>query len=257
MMMARELTAKVRDLEGKEIRDVVLPEAFRTPVREDIILRAVVASQSKRVQPQGRDPMAGKRTTAQSRGVGYGMARIPRLDRTLTGKFAPMTVKGRSTHPPRAEKVIRKGINRKERLLAFHSALSATAMPQTVRSRGHILGEKGLPMVVSKEAEDLAKTSSVIELFGKLGLGEDLRRCVAGRRRERDGVRTPKGPLIVVGERCKLVSAARAIPGVDVVSAQKVSVEDLAPGGTAGRLTVWVEPSLEVLTKRLKGEIRP
>jgi large subunit ribosomal protein L4e len=66
-------------------------------------------------------------------------------------------------------------------------------------------------------------------------------------------VRTPRGPLIVVGGRCKLVTAARGILGVEVVSAQKVGVEDLAPGGTPGRLTIWIEPSLEVLNKRLQG----
>lgn len=256
MTISQELTAKVLDLEGNETRDVILPEVFRTQVRADIILRAVVASQSKRIQPQGRDPMAGKRTTAKSRGVGYGMARIPRLQRTLTGRFAPMTVKGRSTHPPKVEKVIRKKINRKEKLLALYSALSATTMPDAVKARGHSLGEKRLPIVVSKEAEDLEKTSGVIVLLGKLGFADELKRCLARRKREKDGVRTPRGPLIVVGERCKLVSAARAIPGVDVVSAQKISVDDLAPGGAPGRLTIWVEPSLEVLTKRLQGDAR-
>jgi len=253
MTISQELTAKVLDLEGNVIRDAVLPEMFRTPVREDIILRAVVASQSQRIQPQGRDPMAGKRTTAHSRGVGFGIARIPRIERTSTARFAPMTVKGRSTHPPKAEKVIRKDINRKEKLFAFHSALSATAIPDMVRARGHIMGERKLPIVVAKEVEDLEKTSRVVELLEKLGFGEELNRCSENRKREKGGVKTPKGPLIIVGERCKLVSAARAIPGVDVVSAQKVSVEDLAPGGTPGRLAIWVEPSLEVLAKRLKG----
>ena len=140
---------QVFDTSGKPYESMSFPSVFSAPFRPDMIRKVVVALQSRSYQPKGRDPMAGKRTTAHSRGVGYGMARIPRLDRTLTGKFAPMTVKGRSTHPPRAEKVIRKGINRKEKLLAFHSALSATAMPQAVRTRGHILGEKGLPMVVS------------------------------------------------------------------------------------------------------------
>lgn len=253
MTATQELSAKVLDLDGNEVRETVLPEAFRSPVRSDIVLRAVVASQSQRIQPQGRDPMAGKRTTAHSRGVGFGIARVPRIERTSTARFAPMTVKGRSTHPPKAEKVIKKGINRKERLFAFHSAISATAIPDMVRARGHILGERGLPIVVAKEAEDLEKTSRVVEFLGKLGFGEELNRCSEKRRREKGGVKTPRGPLIVVGERCKLVSAARAVPGVDVVLAQKVSVEDLAPGGTPGRLAIWVEPSLEVLSKRLKG----
>jgi len=253
MTATRELSAKVLDLDGNVVRETALPEAFRSPVRSDIVLRAVVASQSQRIQPQGRDPMAGKRTTAHSRGVGFGIARIPRIERASTARFAPMAVKGRSTHPPKAEKDIKKDINKKERAFAFHSAISATVLPDMVKARGHVLGDRVLPIVVVKEAEDLGKTSSVVELLKKLGLGEELDRCSGNRRRERGGIKTPRGPLIVVGERCKLVSAARSVPGVDVVSAQKMSVEDLAPGGTPGRLAIWVEPSLDVLAQRLKG----
>jgi large subunit ribosomal protein L4e len=253
MTLVQDLMAKVLDLEGNEVGDMALPDAFGREVRDDLIRRAVVVSQSRRVQPQGRDPRAGKRTTAKSRGVGYGIARVPRIHGSGTARLAPMTVKGRSTHPPKAEKVIRKGFNRKERLLALASALSATAVPDRVKARGHILGERKLPLIVSRDAQDLERTSRVIEVLQKLGFGDELDRCLTGRKRVKSGMRAPRGPLIVVGERCRLVKAARAIPGVDIVAAQELCVEDLAPGGVPGRLTIWVGPALEVVAKRLQG----
>ncbi|MDH5460392.1 MAG: 50S ribosomal protein L4, partial [Candidatus Bathyarchaeota archaeon] len=59
-------TAKIFNLDGKPIGKITLPPIFQTPLRPDVIKRAVLAIRSSRFQPQGRDPMAGKRTTAES-----------------------------------------------------------------------------------------------------------------------------------------------------------------------------------------------
>ena len=103
--------AKVFDLKGEEVGKLRLPQIFKTPSRPDVIKRAVVAIQSHRFQPQGRDPMAGKKNTAESRGTGLGISRMPRLKaRGQRAAFAPGTVGGRSAHPPEAEKKIKKKI---------------------------------------------------------------------------------------------------------------------------------------------------
>ena len=73
-------TVSIYDLEGKSIGKLELPKYFETPVRADLIRRAVVALQSGTFQPQGRDPMAGKRTTAESIGVGHGMSRVAKSE---------------------------------------------------------------------------------------------------------------------------------------------------------------------------------
>ena len=88
--------AKVLNLEGKPTGKVDLPPVFATPLRADVIKRAVLAIQSNRRQPQGRDPMAGKRTSAESRGTGGGIARLPRRKGgDAKAAFAPGTVSGR------------------------------------------------------------------------------------------------------------------------------------------------------------------
>src|SRR3990170_8652961 len=95
-------SAKIFNLEGKPVGKVDLPTVFATPLRPDVIKRAVLAIQSTRFQPQGRDPMAGKRTTAESRGTGSGISRIPRTKGGGgTAKLAPSTVGGRQPHPPK------------------------------------------------------------------------------------------------------------------------------------------------------------
>jgi len=45
-----------------------------------------------------------------------------------------------------------------------------------------------------------------------------------------------------LGKACKNVS------GVNVRTVKKVSVEDLAPGALAGRLTIWSKSSVEKLS---------
>ena len=77
--MPAKKTVKIFDLQGKPVDKLVLPDVFETPIRPDVIKRAVLAVQSSRLQPQGRDPMAGKRTSAESRGTGMGIARVPRV----------------------------------------------------------------------------------------------------------------------------------------------------------------------------------
>ena len=47
------------------------------------------------------------------------------------------------------------------------------------------------------------------------------------------------GPLIVVSNDRGVGKAAASIPGVEVVAVDSLSVLPLAPGGVAGRLTIW------------------
>ena len=149
---------------------------FSTPLRPDVIKRAVLAIQSSRLQPQGRDPMAGKRTSAESRGTGSATARVPRI-KGGSGRaaFAPSTVKGRQPHPPRAEKKILKSIPKKEAKLALFSAIAATAQKETVALRGHkIEAVADIPLIVDNAIEGLTKAKEVEEALTKLGVLSDI-----------------------------------------------------------------------------------
>src|SRR5947208_16901778 len=90
------LTAHLLDVEGKSAGEIHLPQVFQTSLRLDIIQRAAIAQQSHAFQPQGRNVMAGKRTTAEGFGVGRGISRVPRIGGhgplSGTAAFAPGTV---------------------------------------------------------------------------------------------------------------------------------------------------------------------
>jgi len=253
-------TVEILDVDGKKIREISLPEVFSTPFRPDVIRRAVVVAQSHRLQPKGRNPMAGKRTSAESLGVGYDRSRVPRVKgdrypRASAAAFAPSTVKGRVTHPPRVEKKISKTINAKERRLAINSAIAATAMKEIVKARGHILSETtSLPLVVSDDIQAIDNAGAVREMMQNIGVWGDVMRVIDGRktrgRRKRirgRGIRQAIGPLIVVSNDESIGKAARNLPGVEVATVYSLGAEMLAPGTHPGRLTVWSESAMKLL----------
>ncbi len=255
-------TAEIFDLHGKSTGKIILPEVFSTPLRPDVIKRAVLAIQSNRRQPQGRDLMAGKKTTAESRGTGSATARVPRI-KSGSGRaaFAPSTVKGRQPHPPKAEKRILRSIPKKEAKLALTSAIAATAQKDTVTSRGHKTEKvPQFPLVIEDAFESLAKAKEVEDTFVSLGIDEDLTRVKdsrniragKGKRRGRK-MKQAVGPLIVVVEGKSLVNAASNLPGVEVTTVANLNTEMLAPGTHPGRLTIWTNGAIEKLTA-LYGE---
>ncbi len=253
-------TSKIFSVKGEAVGKVSLPPVFKTPLRPDIIKRAVIAIQSHRFQPQGRNPLAGKRTTAESRGVGLGASRMPRMKGgSQRAAFAPGTVGGRQAHPPVAEKRIVKKIPKKEMRLALRSAIAATASEETVASRGHATDEvPDFPLVVANDIQSLKKSQEVKEAFLQLGIWLDVyrvkesRKVRAGRGKMRGRkMKQAVGPLLVVAEDKGVIKAARNLPGVDVALIDNLNVECLAPGTRPGRLTLWTNSAIEKLVKTL------
>jgi len=247
---------KIFNLEGKAIGKISLPAVFKVSIRGDVIKRAVVALQSHRFQPQGRNPLAGKRRSVDSWGAGHGIARVPRIKGMgRRAGYVVGTVGGREAYPPVTEKTIVKRVPKKEMKLALRSAVAATASKETVASRGHITEYvPDFPLVVTDDIEKLKKTSEVKAALIKLGVWPDIFRVeesqkiragkgkMRGRRR-----RHAVGPLLVVAENGGIMKAARNVLGMDVVKLNNLNVELLAPGTHPGRLTVWSKPAFERL----------
>lgn len=259
------VSIKILTLDGKKKGTTTLPPIFDTPLRKDVIKRAVLALQSARYQPYGVDPRAGKRTSAESWGVGHGRARVPRRKgggyRSASGgAFAPFTVGGRRTHPPEAAKNVLERINKKERRLAIRSAIAATAQNDIVQARGHLFETEELPLIVVDKIQDLQSTEEVKEVFENLGIWGDVVRAKNGRkvrggnaRRRGRKYRKPVGPLIVITEDKGIRQAARNLPGVKVLYVSKLNAEALAPGTQPGRLTLWTKSAIEALASGLYG----
>lgn len=250
----------VYSLDGKPVEEIELPPIFEEEVRPDIIRRAVISAQTARLQPWGADTMAGKRTSAETWGKGHGVARVRRVKGSRNpaagqGAFAPFTVGGRRTHPPKVERVLQERINKKERRLAVRSAIAATKEKRLVSSRGHVVsGVAELPLVVSDELEGIKKVKQAREVLQRLGVWQDIERVIksrkvrAGRGKMRGRrYRQAVGPLIVVAQGRGIKLGASNLPGVEVTTVSNLNAERLAPGGVPGRLTVWTKSAVQKL----------
>ena len=252
----------VLGLDGSVVEEVQLPRLFGLPVRIDLIRRAFLSEFTARLQPKGRDPLAGKRTTARSFGVGLGIARVPRIPGLGRAAFINSAVGGHLAHPPRPEKKLHELINRKEKVLATASALAATAKEYFVRRRGHRFSAKALPVVVVDEVESrVTTTREAKEFLARIGVWEDIERAKErtriragkGKRRGRRYI-TPKSVLFILNDhRSPFARAVAGLPGVDVAEPWSVNVLQLAPGGVPGRLTVIARGALPELEKRFSS----
>lgn len=254
--------AHVLAIDGKQHAVLPLPLAFSQPVRPDLIRRAVVAAQSHRRQPYGTSPTAGVRHSVQWSGKGRGVSRTPRLMNSMTGAQAPNTVGGRPAHPPKVDRLWAKKINRTERRLAFASALAATREGPLVVARGHQVPHGvSLPLVLDDPLEEIRTARRAREVLERLKLWADVVRAhsgsqlhSSGRARRRGRVhRTPRSVLIVTSAPNRALGF-RNLSGVDIVPVRRLATEDLAPGGVAGRLTIFSRAAVEALRARL-GEV--
>ena len=271
------LLAEMYEVEAKDGKSVTLPSVFSSEIREDLIRRSVLASRANRRQAYGhrehdgkRAPQAGMKHSVEWWGKGRGVSRIMRKAGQRTAAQNPHTRGGRRAHGPMVAKDWSQKINGKENTSARNSAIAATANSEVVAARGHQFdSEVRFPIVIDGYVESREEgdekysiesiplqysTRKFVAMMEGLGLGEDLDRARTGRNiRAGKGTmrgrkyRTPKSILLVVAQSDGLAKAARNVPGVDVVAAKDLSVEDLAPGGDAGRLTVWTKDAIGAL----------
>ncbi|RBQ22528.1 50S ribosomal protein L4 [Candidatus Methanobinarius endosymbioticus] len=249
------MKVNVYTMEGEVKEEIELPAIFNEEFRPDLIKRAVISSQTARVQPWGSDPMAGKRTSAESWGSGRGAAMVPRIKNGSKAAFIPQAIGGRRAHPPRPQKVYHEKINVKERKFAIRSAIAATSNQDIVEERGHnIENVPQLPLIVVDELATIKKTKETREIFKTLGIFDDISRAKKGKKvragkgklRGRKYKKT-KGPLIVVADDKGINLGARNHAGVDVVTVENLNTELLAPGTHPGRLTIFTKSAIEKL----------
>ena len=166
---------KILSLAKTEKGSKELPRQFNEEIRPDLIYRAVIAILAGRRQRYGADPRAGKKYSSEvykrRRGFkgsyGIGISRVPRKVMSKqgshfnwTGAFAPGTVGGRRSHPPKAEKIWEVKINDKERKKAIRSALAATVEKKAVEQRGHNVPPI-YPFIIESKIEATEKTNEL------------------------------------------------------------------------------------------------
>ena len=256
------MKVSLKDLLGKEIESLELPSVFNTPFRPEIIKKVYVNVLSTKFQPQGRYPAAGEIVSAESRNTGLGMARIARargegFQRAGQAAGVAGVRSGRLAHPPVSWKKNYKKINKKEKQLGFCSAIAATSNKDIIEKRGHNVGKiSAFPIVVANDLEKITKTAELRKTLLSLGLEEDLKRSTntvrvpSGKSRLRGRKKhTALSCLIVVSKDSPVSKLKKSLPGVNVVSIDKLSIMDLVPGTKPVRLAIYTKNAIDSMNK--------
>ncbi|MCL6002073.1 MAG: 50S ribosomal protein L4 [Thermoplasmatales archaeon] len=238
-------------LDGKVVRNVDLPEAFKFPIRNDLIIRFTNAYQSNGRTPYGSYWFAGNRRVGHNMGPNHGISRYPRVAGSSRGVLLSNARGGRSAHHPVTAKNWDMKVNRKERTYAKLSALSSTVSMDLVKKRGHKFTVESLPVILEDRFENIEKTKEATDVLVNVGVfGDIIRskegtkiRAGRGKSRGRKYI-TPKSILFVVRDKSHISKALKNLPGVDIARPEELNAYVLAPGGHPGRLLVITEGAL-------------
>jgi len=211
-------------------------------------------------QPYAVNKDAGHQTSAESWGTGRAVARIPRVrgggtHRSGQGAFGNMCRSGRMFAPTKTWRRWHRAINQNQRRYAVCSAIAASALPALVMARGHQIDKiNEVPLVCTDAIESITKTKNAVALLEKLGAYDDVQKCAdskkirAGKGKMRNRRFTMRrGPLIIYNEDHGIKQSFRNLPGVEVLSVDRLNLLKLAPGGHLGRFCVWSQSAFSKL----------
>jgi ribosomal protein L4 len=251
------MKATLFDVSGKQKSQIALPVVFDTPIRADIVEKAYEAEKFSLMQSYGPDPRAGRKHSASGtikharhkwKGhYGKGISRIPRKQMWRrgtqfywVGAEVSSTRGGRSINAASRVKAFRK-TNQKERLLALHSSIAATADASLLKQHYPTLKTVLSPMII----ESLPKKVQALKDAFTAMLGDAEQafqsrqvRHGAGKQRGRS-YKVSAGALVVVGSK-----EQDSFAGLEVVKAKELKLFHLYP---LGRMTLYTKAALEEL----------
>ena len=239
-------------------------------IREDILQKAIEIEKIK--QPYAPFYLAGKQAAASGKirhgrrrwktAAGRGISRVPRKIFWRRGTqfywqaaTIASTRGGRRAHPPKILSMLkRKKINKKEKNIAFLSALALTASLEDVKKKYKSLEDKKinikLPIVVDDKFLEI-KTKQFLESLKKIldGLQDIVIqkkyvRAGKGKSRGRKYKKTA-GMLLVTGNK-----ENKKISGIEIKKVSQVRISDLASGGA--RLVIYTEQAVKDLENKFK-----
>ncbi|XP_041983889.1 60S ribosomal protein L4 [Aricia agestis] len=239
---------------------VPLPFVFKAPIRPDLVNDVHVSMSKNSRQPYCVSKEAGHQTSAESWGTGRAVARIPRVrgggtHRSGQGAFGNMCRGGRMFAPTKPWRRWHRRVNLRQRRAAAAAAVAAAGVPALVQARGHVIDKiPELPLVVSDKVQEINKTKEAVIFLRRVKAWSDVlkvyksQRLRAGKGKMRNRRRLQrKGPLIVYGKDKGLTKAFRNIPGVEMLSVNKLNLLKLAPGGHVGRFIIWTQSAFNRL----------
>ncbi len=255
--------ANILSLTGQKISEIELPSAFEYRVDKELIKKAFLAEQSSKFQLKYTDPLAGRRKSSilsKTRRTyktvyGHGLTRTPKkvtwhvgTQFVYVGATAPNAVGGREAHPPQPNKVLEKKINKKEKIAAIKSAISASTNLDIVGSL-HRIKNAELPIIVEDKINDITKTKELYKVLSSLGLESEVDRAKdknirAGRGKMRGRKYKRKlGLSIITTDPSRLRKSAENL-NINVIDVKNLGISDVSHAGKPGRLIVWSQGAI-------------
>merc|ERR1711973_74239 len=232
----------------------------RAPVRPDIVSTIHHEIAKNKRQPYCVNVDAGHQTSAESWGTGRAVARIPRVrgggtHRSGQAAFGNMCRGGRMFAPTKTWRRWHRPINQKQRRYALCSALAASSIPALLMARAHKIDQvPEVPVVCTNAIESLTKTKAAVALLKQLNAYDDVEKCQnskqiragKGKMRNRRYVMR-RGPLVIYNEDHGIKQAFRNLPGVELISVDRLNLLKLSPGSHLGRFCIWSEGAFQKL----------
>jgi len=259
---------QVLDQQGKKTSEIDT-NIFDNKIRKDIIQKVVEIEKIK--QPYSPALEAGKQASASGKvrhgrrrwksAAGRGISRIPRkifwrrgTQFYWQGATISSAVGGRRAHPPKVLGMINtKKINKKEKKIAFLSALALTTSLNDIQEKYENLKNKEikikLPLVIDDKMLDLntkqflESLKKILNGFWEIAIKKKAVRAGKGKKRGRKYKKTG-GMLLVMGN-----NKNKKISGIEIKKANAVSITNLASNGA--RLVVYTKQAINDLEKRL------
>ncbi|XP_050307627.1 60S ribosomal protein L4 [Anthonomus grandis grandis] len=259
---ARPLVSVYDEKSEAKGTSIALPAVFKAPIRPDVVNFVHQQVSMNHRQPYCVSDRAGHQTSAESWGTGRAVARIPRVrgggtHRSGQGAFGNMCRGGRMFAPTKPWRRWHRRVNVNQRRYALASAVAASGVPALVMSKGHVVDQiPELPLVVSDKIQELNKTKQAVQFLRRIKAWADIQkvyksqrfRAGKGKMRNRRRIQR-KGPLVVYHQDQGLIRAFRNIPGIDLVSVDRLNLLKLAPGGHVGRFVIWTQSAFAKLDR--------
>jgi large subunit ribosomal protein L4e len=140
-------------------------------------------------------------------------------------------------------------------LLCFWLMRRCHFLQVLVGARGHqVEGIPEVPVVCTKTIESLTKTKAAVALLKGLNAYDDVEKCQEskqirsgkGKMRNRRYVMR-RGPLVIYNEDHGIKQAFRNLPGVELISVDRLNLLKLSPGSHLGRFCIWSEGAFQKL----------
>jgi large subunit ribosomal protein L4e len=170
------------------------------------------------------------------------------------GATSPNTKGGRRAHPPRAWEVLDRRINKKEKIMAYNSGLTASTMPGFIEKKYNLKLSTHLPVVFSSDILK-SKTKELFRILKEI-FGEQAFEKILQRKEVRAGKGKTRGRRYKSNAGLVFVVASDEelkVTGIDVVKVWDLKIADLAPNGLPGRFICYTEKAIKEISERFSG----